>query len=296
MRLEKALDAARDELASARAGRLSYYVDTTGSGRPLVLVHSVNAAASAFEMKPLFEHYRGERPVFALDLPGFGFSERGDRDYTAELYRDALNALLAERVAERADVVALSLSSEFAAAAALERSEGIASLVLISPTGLGHRTPPDPSVGRRIGTVFGLPLLSDALFALLTSRRSIRYYLGLSFRGEVPEEMVEYAWRVSHQPGAKFAPIVFLSFTLFSRDARARLYEPLETPVLVIYDEDPNLSFELVPELVRARPGWRAERVQPTLGLPHWEELGQTTAALDRFWSEIRGEEEGAAQ
>ena len=62
------------------AGRLSAYV--AGSGPPLLLVHSVNAAASAAEVRPLHEHYNASRRVFALDLPGFGFSERGDRRYT----------------------------------------------------------------------------------------------------------------------------------------------------------------------------------------------------------------------
>ncbi len=255
-----------------------------------MLVHSVNAAASAFETKPLFDHYRSRRPVFALDLPGFGFSERGDRDYSAELYVDALDALLAERVRETVDVVALSLSSEFAAAAALRRPEGISSLVLISPTGLGHRAPPGPAASRRIRRVLGIPVLADALFALLTSRRSIRYYLGLNFRGKPPREMVEYAFLTAHQPEAKFAPYAFLTFTLFSREACSALYEPLELPVLVLYDEDPNLSFELLPELLRKRRSWRAERIRPTRGLPHWEALAQTTAAMDRFWVEAARE------
>ena len=39
--------------------------------RPLLLLHSINASASAYEVKPLFEHYRQQRPVYAPDLPGF---------------------------------------------------------------------------------------------------------------------------------------------------------------------------------------------------------------------------------
>ncbi len=287
MTLEKALGAAREELETERAGRLGYYVDATASGRPLVLVHSVNAAPSAFEMKPLFDHYRSRRPVFAPDLPGFGFSERGDRRYTPALYAEALNGLLAERVREPADVVALSLGAEFAAAAALARPGSIASLVLISPTGLSRRAPPGPAASRRARRFLGLPVLSDALFGLLTSRPNIRYFLGRNFRGEPPQELIEYAYQTSHQPDAKFAPYAFLSFALFSPDACARLYEPLEIPALVLFDEDPNVSFERLPELLRERPGWRAERVRPTQGLPHWEELEKTTAAMDRFWRDV---------
>lgn len=56
-----------------------------GEGAPVVLVHSVNAAASSFEMRPLFEGLRGERPVLAFDLPGFGRSQRGPRRYDRAL-------------------------------------------------------------------------------------------------------------------------------------------------------------------------------------------------------------------
>ncbi len=38
------------------AGRVACYV--AGSGPPLLLVHSVNTAASAAEVRPLHEHYR----------------------------------------------------------------------------------------------------------------------------------------------------------------------------------------------------------------------------------------------
>ena len=48
-------------------------------GPPLLLVHSVNAAASAAEVRPLHEHYRATRTVLSLDLPGYGFSDRSDR-------------------------------------------------------------------------------------------------------------------------------------------------------------------------------------------------------------------------
>jgi hypothetical protein len=71
---------------------------------------------------------------------------------------------------------------------------------------------------------------------------------------------------------------------LFTPDAVDELYRPLELPVLVLYDRDPNVKFDLLDDLVAERPNWQAERIQPTLGLPHWEQLAATVQALDRFW------------
>lgn len=88
------------ELSDKRAGCVAVYGEgATPSGSadcPLLLVHSVNAAATAYEMKTLFEHYRGKRPVYALDLPGFGLSDRSDRKYTPRLMTDAIHAAVRE--------------------------------------------------------------------------------------------------------------------------------------------------------------------------------------------------------
>ena len=78
--------------SNARAGRLSYYV--AGDGPPLLLLHSINAAGSAFEVKPIFDHFRRSHTVYVPDLPGFGFSDRSDRRYTPQLYVDAIFDML----------------------------------------------------------------------------------------------------------------------------------------------------------------------------------------------------------
>lgn len=80
--LKPAIPDAEHRVIRTEAGNLFCYADTSAPGRPLLLVHSVNAAASSIEMRPLFELFRGKRPVYALDLPGFGFSSRRDRVYS----------------------------------------------------------------------------------------------------------------------------------------------------------------------------------------------------------------------
>ncbi len=135
--LGPALPAERKEFEGKDTGRVSFYCDLSGKGRPLVLIHSVNAAASAYEMKPLFTHYQGKRPVYALDLPGYGFSERAKRAYSPQFFAETIAGFLASEVKKPADVVALSLSCEFATLAALAESKAVHSLAFISPTGFG---------------------------------------------------------------------------------------------------------------------------------------------------------------
>jgi pimeloyl-ACP methyl ester carboxylesterase len=294
--LPPAISADRRYLLAGRSGALSYYADDTVSGRPLLLIHSINAAASAYEMRPLFERYRGRRPVYAIDLPGFGFSERSDRAYSPALYTAAVRELLGELTTSREapDVVALSLGCEFAARAALQEPERVRSLALISPTGLSGQTQRNRSEragerasGDSLYQLFRFPLWSQALYDALASHRSIRYFLQKSFVGAPDPGLVTYAYATSHQPGARFAPLQFVSGQLFSSDIREAVYEQLPIPVLALYDQDAFVRFDTLTHVLARNPQWRAMRIAPSRGLPQFERLDETVEALDTFWQDI---------
>lgn len=269
-------------------GRVAYYADTRGTGRPLVLTHSVNAAASAYEMKPLWDAYAGTRPVYALEWPGFGSSYRPDIRYTRDLMTSALLALV-NQLGTDVDVAGLSLGSEFAARAALAEPR-IRSLALISPSGLGQPRGGTQNANAQDGgerlyrtlNSFGTPL-----YALLRLRPVIVSFLDRSFRGPADEGLVDYAVETAQQPGARYAPLYFISGQLFTPDAYADLYSKLTIPALVLYDQDAFVSFDRL-NLFTARPGAQAVRIAGTDGLPQFEKMLEVKAALDAFWGGLR--------
>lgn len=94
-------------------------------------------------MRPIFERCAATHTVFAIDLPGFGFSDRSDRAYTPRVMTDALHSV-AREVQRRCgdapiDALALSLGCEFLARAAMEQPSRWGRLALVSPTGLDRR-------------------------------------------------------------------------------------------------------------------------------------------------------------
>ncbi len=293
--LDDAIDAPRERFAGARSGfQLSVYVDRAAEGTlaPLVLIHSINAAGCAYEMRPIFQSYRGLRDLYALDLPGFGFSERSDRVYAFDLYKDAILDLL-ERIGVAADVIALSLSGEFAARAALERPDLFRSLTLISPSGFTAREQKNASqAASQTGTsdslyrAFSFPLWAQAFYDLIATRTSIRFFLQQSFEGAVDPGLEAYGYQTAHQPGARFAPLYFVSGKLFSPDIREQVYAKLPLPVLVLFDRDAFVRFDTLPDFVESHANWRAERIAPTKGLPQFEQTARVAQALDQFWAQ----------
>lgn len=290
--LKLALDAESVRFASKTRPLLHYYVSMTpeSTRAPLVLIHSINAAGSPYELRPIFEQYQGTRDIYALDLPGFGFSDRSDREYTPAVYVQAIVDLL-ERIGKKADVIALSLGCEFAAQAAMQRPDLFDSLTMISPSGFNRRDNKGASqAAQQSGSsdffyrVFSFPLWGRAFYDLIATRMSIHYFLQQSFVGEVDPALEAYSYQTSHQPGAHYAPLYFVSGKLFTPDIREKVYAKLTIPVLVLFDTDAFVKFDMLPAHIEQHANWQAERIAPTRGLPQFEQMEAVAKRLDQFW------------
>ncbi|MCK2052919.1 alpha/beta fold hydrolase [Methylobacterium sp. 37f] len=289
-RMHPALPGRQECLASA-AGGLSFSAAGPAEGVPLLLIHSVNAAANAYEVRPLYRHYAKERPVYALDLPGFGFSERSDRIYTPELMTQAIHAMAAEirrrHPGTAIDAVALSLSAEFLARAALERPDDYRSLGLISPTGFDKRyARRNPSGSDTARAVAACPLWGRALFDLLVSRPSMRFFLEKTWGSrDIDEGLLAYDQVSAHQPGAEFAPFSFLAGHLFATET-GQVYPRLDRPVWMVHGTRGDFVDYRHADRFRDDPRWTVE-VLETGAFPHFERLNAVTARYDAFLARL---------
>ena len=288
--LPAAVSGERLEFASP-AGRLSAYV--AGQGPPLLLVHSINASASAAEMRPLHEQYRASRTVFSVDLPGYGFSDRSDRDYTPRLMTDAVHAVT-EQMRMRCgpapiDALALSLSCEYLARAAAEAPDRYRSVALVSPTGFRGLRPWRGAPGSTRGQPWLYKALrgpgkgwGGAVFRALTKPGVIRYFLRRTWGSkQIDEALWAYDVLTTRVTGAQHAPLHFLSANLFSANIHT-VYEQLEMPVWMSHGVRGDFTDYRGKVIVEARPNWQFT-VFPTGALPYFEVPEEFNDAYDRI-------------
>ncbi len=293
--LPRALDA-EQKTVNGRAGRLGYYV--AGEGPPMLLIHSINAAGSAYEIKPVFEHYRGSRRVYAPDLPGFGCSDRSPRRYDVDLYVDAvhdiLGAIEADIGAIPVDALALSLSSEFLARAATQSPASFRTLALVTPT--GFRAGSDalreaPGETRELPLLHGVltfPAWRKPLYRLLVSPRSIRYFLKRTWGSDgIDQDLAAYDDLTTHQPGAEHAPYAFLSGRLFSKDIRS-VYESVTLPVWLPHGTRGDFRDFSEAQWTRQRNNWRIQAFDSG-ALPHFEQPDAFFQAYSAFLADPPG-------
>jgi len=299
--LPPALSGERRELAAEHTGALSWYQDRptalAAPARPLLLIHSVNAAGSAYEVKPLYDHYRRERPVYAMELPGFGHSERSRRPYAPRLMTDAVLAVVeqvrAQCAGQAVDAIALSLSSEFLARAASEAPTAFRSLGLVSPTGFNRRALRTGAPGATLGKpwvyrLIGGPKLGRWLYERLTRRNVIRYFLRRTWgSAAIDEGLLDYDVVLTAQAGAEHAPLRFLSGFLFSGDS-GTVYRSLRQPVWVAHGVRGDFVNYTGLHNFAGASNWKTE-VMPTGALPHFELLADFVQRYDAWSASLRG-------
>lgn len=116
------------------------YADTGGDGPVIVFVHGLSSYMGFWERQlPVFQA-QGFR-VLALDLPGFGASDRPDAPYTPPWYADLIDAWLGQLDIQRATLVGHSMGGQISLFLALDHPERVGRLVLTSPAGLERFSP-----------------------------------------------------------------------------------------------------------------------------------------------------------
>ena len=116
-------------------------------------------------IEPLSQRFR----VLAVDLPGFGDSEKPDADYDGSLFMSAIRGLLAHLQLPRVTLAGNSFGGLLALLFTLENPQNVDALVLVGSGGL---QPFDEAARERAQRLFGessllalTPAIQDAMFS-----------------------------------------------------------------------------------------------------------------------------------
>jgi len=250
---------------------ISYTEAGDPSDPDLLLLHGINAAGSSAEFEACFDDLAGDYHVVAPDLPGFGLSDRPPLMYSPSLYVTFVADLIRD-LTENPTVVASSLTGAYTAMA-VDGGAAVEELVLVCPT---DRTVP----GRRVWlrSLLRTPLLGEAVFNLIASEPSLRYFQtdhGFYDTRLIDEEWTSYRWQLTHQPGARYAPASFVSGFLDPEEDLGEVLGRLEVPVTLVWGRDADLlPVERGHELADAADA-RLVVFDDAILLPHYEHPGE---------------------
>ena len=132
------LEGVRSEYVRLGSYRIHYLVG--GQGKPLVLVHGLGAMAESWAelMMALAPHgYR----IYAIDLVGFGRSDRPDIDYSIASQAEVLKQFFDSQNLAQADLGGWSMGGWVVLRFALDHPERVRRMILVDSAGLAFQPP-----------------------------------------------------------------------------------------------------------------------------------------------------------
>ena len=213
------------------------FVDV-GRGPAVVLIHGYASSLETWDavVPELAKNHR----VIALDLKGFGWTDRPEGDYSPQAQAAIVLDLLAQRGVERAAFVGHSWGASVALAAALKSPERVSRLVLYDAWAYEEQLPSFFLWSR-------MPGLGETLFGLYYSERADER-LALAFYDKrfVTEPLADAVDAAMKRPGTKAAALATARGQRFSR-FQSRYHE-IRQPALLLWGREDRVSLPSVGE------------------------------------------------
>lgn len=154
-----------------RLGDIHY--TKTGSGRPLLLIHDLDASSSLYEWHRVIPALSKEYTVYALDLLGCGFSEKPCLTYTNYVYVQLVSDFIKSEIGHRTDVIATGGSSSFIIMACANTPDLFDRLMLVNPDSIDTCSQLPGPYSKYYKRLLDFPVIGTLLYHIAVSRKAI---------------------------------------------------------------------------------------------------------------------------
>jgi pimeloyl-ACP methyl ester carboxylesterase len=217
---------------------------------PLLLVHGFGASTDHWrkniaELSQDFE-------VYAIDLLGFGRSQKPAWEYSGDLWRDQLHDFITENVQRPTIIAGNSLGGYSALCVAAEYPQSVAGIILLNsagpftdtnPLGVKKVNPIQKAISQTLQGILRQPWANQLLFAIVRQKSRIRSTLKKVYldQSAVTEQLVEEIYRPSCDEGA--AQVFASVFSTPQGKKVDQLLQAMNCPLLMIWGEgDPWMN------------------------------------------------------
>jgi len=148
-----------------RYGKARYIV--CGDGNPIVLIHDAAVGGSLADWEKIIPLLSRRHKVYAIDLPGYGLSDKPKLTYSSYLYASLIDDFLSDVIGESVTIIADGVSAGFTAAAYSLRPELYKKMVFLR-NGKIKKCP--LLCSRTLGRIIELPVYGTLFYNFISSK------------------------------------------------------------------------------------------------------------------------------
>lgn len=194
-----------------RFGNIKYR--KKGHGNPVLLVHSLDVAASSEEWFRIRDKLAESHTVYSIDLLGCGLSEKPFMTYTNHIFAQLICDFIKVIIGKRTTVISSGNSSAFVISACDNDSTLFEKIILVSPENLDKGQLIPGKRARTYKAILSMSVLGNLLYNIAVFRWNIRYNIRSDFyrKDRFTKDILDKCYEAAHRglsPRSLYSSIV----------------------------------------------------------------------------------------
>lgn len=144
-----------------------------GNGSPILLIHDLIPGSSQYEFNAIINTLSKTNEVYAIDLLGYGLSDKPNLTYTNYLYVQLINDFIKKIIGRKTDIIATGHAFPIAIMTCHNNPEVVNRIVGINPESLFNSNMIPSRYSKLLKLILDSPIIGTFIFNLLTTRSNI---------------------------------------------------------------------------------------------------------------------------
>lgn len=267
-----------------RFGKIRYI--KKGSGTPLLLLHDLSIGSCSYEFNKMIDELSTNHEIYAIDLLGYGLSDKPNMTYTSYLYVQLISDFVKNVIGRKADVIATGDSAPICVMACHNDPEIFNRMIFINPQSLYKLNQIPSSQTKTMKLIMETPIIGTFIYNLYTSKTGFEkrfqneYFYNIQ---KINDKDISSYFEASHRNDyhCKYVYASYLGRYINTNIIHA--LKEINHSIYIIEGKNKEESDVIVQNYVYYNNSIESVFIDKTKHLPHLENPGEVLAQVKMF-------------
>lgn len=268
-----------------RFGKIRY--TKKGNGAPILLLHDLTSGSSSYEFHKIIDDLSKTNQVYAIDLLGYGLSDKTNITYTNFLYVQLITDFIKNIIGEKANVITSGDSSSIAIMACHNDPEIINKLIFINPQNIASANLIPSKRTKLLKLLIECPIIGTFVYNLMANKTNFasKFKQDLFYNKEmIEQEYIDAYNEAAHIKDykSKFAISSYLGKYINLNITHA--LNKIDYSMFIIAGEEKDNNETIIDNYLCYNSAIEVSYIEETKQLPHLERPKEVLSYIKMYF------------
>lgn len=253
-------------------GDINYKVK--GTGKPLLLIHDSISCSSMHEWSKTYKALSKNHTVYALDLIGFGNSDKPNITYTTYLYVQMINDFVKNIIGKRTDVIVSGASCPAVIMACYSNKSLFDKIIMVNPVSITEAMKIPGKRSNMLRALLNSPIIGTSIYNIINSKHFIKKRFEhrlYNIKHSLSTDDINIMHESAHLSGSYSKFYNTSKKCHFTTASIKRAIEQIDNCMYIIYGEHEQSYKNILSEYISTNPSIEVSKVSNAAHYPQLE-------------------------